>query len=347
MKHGFYVPVFPASSHASKYLKNNSEKALRDICQSHVIENRNKFYVKNGLINISIKKSPPPDKEISRWRLEKSTIRSESEFDWYLIHFEKVDNEDLFDSLEFRFKEGGYRDVYFDEYEYQFIYDVFSDILKLITLSINISCPGCFEYDKFIHVSDKRSSVGFSMFSFFEGTNEYVEYKDKIHFDFIDFSSALYWVSKVENLFDGMPKTSSSNIINAFSHLFYFSVEGDHDSEMMWTMMGLESFYCEGRQVQRDLRARVRKFLGDDISPSDINQLYNIRSRYVHGQTPIYGPWNETRRSAISGNKEIDLQDYFDLAKYILIRTLQKCCKEQIIDIEFEDKVQFNLSIIK
>jgi|GEM_PF-3739109 len=102
-------------------------------------------------------------------------------------------------------------------------------------------------------------------------------------------------------------------------------------------MQGLEAFYCNGRgDLRKQLSKKSRIFLGDwDDQKNIVGQLYDMRSRFVHGgfDLPCWKNDLDPDEEQITADRQ--LRETADFAQRLLTATLQKCIAEKIISVNW------------
>jgi hypothetical protein len=109
-------------------------------------------------------------------------------------------------------------------------------------------------------------------------------------------------------------------------------------------MQGLEAFYCHGNgDLRRQLSEKTRMWLGDwSDSKNIVGQLYDMRSRFVHGSGLIEYA-NHNLDGWAENHQGIKKQTYgTTLAVRMLIATLQKCVALNTSNIDWSYAVHTN-----
>lgn len=144
------------------------------------------------------------------------------------------------------------------------------------------------------------------------------------------------WESRVGLFRQGVARTPLQRALASFTHAATLSVTRDGES-LFWVMQGLEAFYCRGvGDLRRQMSEKSRIFLGPwEDKKNIVGHLYDFRSKFVHGSFNL-DRWNN--------GQEPDEQDQAEsaafysslmLARKMLIATLQKCAKDNIVSVEF------------
>lgn len=111
-------------------------------------------------------------------------------------------------------------------------------------------------------------------------------------------------------------------------------------------MQGLEAFYCRGvGDLRRQSSEKSKLFLGDWPTKKNIvGALYDVRSRFVHGNYPILRANCDYELPEELRKHEDEVSDAAGFAVRLLIASLHRCVKENITTAEFEWKLKVNRS---
>jgi hypothetical protein len=101
-------------------------------------------------------------------------------------------------------------------------------------------------------------------------------------------------------------------------------------------MMALEHLYTEGRNLIADqLDKKIQIFLGEMNSyKKQIKKMYDIRSSYFHGSIPL-PPIHKADHFDELPDFERELDKADNLSLLLIIATLQKMYKENLVNIQF------------
>lgn len=146
------------------------------------------------------------------------------------------------------------------------------------------------------------------------------------------------WVSNNQSSFKGISHTKVTRAYNAFSYLFTDKLNFALSEELFWSMVGLEAIYTNGRDgVMRQLLDKSRLVLGmPEEFEKKIKNMYNFRSRLLHGQKDIPNKFSLDKDDNIDSiAHENEFWESCLLARKMLLATLQKIIVGEIKDIEF------------
>ena len=112
----------------------------------------------------------------------------------------------------------------------------------------------------------------------------------------------------------------------------------DAYSMLFYCMQGLEGFYCQGvGDLRRQLTEKIKLFVGESESSRNIiGQLYDLRSRFVHGHYPILRANCDIELSEADRKRDDDISDATALALRILIATLHRCIRNRVTSVSFD-----------
>jgi hypothetical protein len=158
--------------------------------------------------------------------------------------------------------------------------------------------------------------------------------------ELLDLESVIKWESKLGLFKNGLGNNSVQKSFASYTQILKLS-SIDNFEMLFWAMQGLEGFYCNGKgELRNQLMEKSKLFLGKwEDKKNIIGHLYDLRSKFIHGDFPVER-WNNEYRMNDKNEREYDkLFDGTNFALQILISTLQECIKQNIIDVEFSYKI--------
>lgn len=326
-----HVPILRMPG-ISQFSRENFEEAVHALCGTK------KIFCEGRWWEISASKESTPKRVAEIWRMSRETQMDEKNYEWIIFTLRVDQNED-------------HLDEYLEELEIVnrrsqsivirgYCRAILRNGLRPLFLASNIATPGVVETDKWITVVGKEVLVEEAFFHYLDFANQYIEDENTNKIEKLSLAECYDWVVKNGSLLSGASKESRfSKAINAYSHLFYDSDIGDPDSEIIWSMIGLEAIYVNSENVQKNLRDNLPMFLKIKITKKEINNLYSARSRFIHGQTDIYSRWSDDARHIMVNKKPHDLGDFQCFASYLLIVSLQEACRRELRDIRFVENI--------
>ncbi|MBQ2678904.1 MAG: hypothetical protein IJF98_01775 [Firmicutes bacterium] len=216
-----------------------------------------------------------------------------------------------------------HRDIYkiknFIKYDYleDFYCDYLYDFLICVVMSfmitapfINMACiPIELSFDNIIYIK--------KLFITYPRQNEaYFCYKD-IFVTKLTFDKVFLWIKTNTDLLD-LDKKSPV----AFSALSYIFYRNDYES-LLYSIIGLESiFSAKGKSISKILQKRIQ-FLFPFVTSDQIDKMYKLRSRYVHGNIQIVN-CNRLNDFCNDGYECYEDRDIPILATALLIESIRK-----------------------
>jgi hypothetical protein len=153
------------------------------------------------------------------------------------------------------------------------------------------------------------------------------------HVAFLKLTDLYRWATEKGVLFSKLPENSYQYVLNYLSY-----VQGDSTQihSVLYKMMALEKLYTQGvNQIAAQLNEKIQVFLGEMNSyKSQIKKMYDIRSRYFHGSIPL-PPMHKADHFEELPAFQHELDEANDLSLLLIIATLQKMYKENLVDIRF------------
>ena len=156
-----------------------------------------------------------------------------------------------------------------------------------------------------------------------------------------DISRTWDWYRSQPGPFYGISSTPVSRAVTAFTHTFDDKFSDKKIDNLIWNLAGLEALYTDGTPgVMHQLLEKSFVFLGKPENArfirKKIKQMYNFRSRSVHGQSNTSGKYNadEDAEYEEKGFEERVLAD--ELASMMLVCSLQKCAIQNRANLGFQ-----------
>ncbi|HWJ29375.1 MAG TPA: hypothetical protein VNS32_22740 [Flavisolibacter sp.] len=140
--------------------------------------------------------------------------------------------------------------------------------------------------------------------------------------------------------FEGVSGNRLQRAINAFSYIFHDNLHDNSYIDLFYSLIGIEALFVDGKDnVQRQVDAKSQLLLGErSIFKKKFNELYDFRSRYIHGQL------NFTSKYYVGEeNSQLHKEKNFDnscLGVLILLSSIQKHLEFGKSEIEFEYRIK-------
>ncbi|WP_099238149.1 HEPN domain-containing protein [Synechococcus sp. BDU 130192] len=134
---------------------------------------------------------------------------------------------------------------------------------------------------------------------------------------------------------------SHNNINRAIIAISKIQYESKNSfTNLMFSMMAIESLYArgQGNSISSQLLDKIKLFLGNEFlekasfSKKRINRIYQIRSKYIHGNSDLSFPFVETEYYF---DTESEILEAFEDSYFILVSTLIKIIKQSLFNFDF------------
>ncbi|AZQ57514.1 hypothetical protein EJ994_01325 [Maribacter sp. MJ134] len=147
----------------------------------------------------------------------------------------------------------------------------------------------------------------------------------------ITLSQVVEWFSENMHPYE-LSTNSVQRGINSFSYSFYKPGQLE-SSNLFWMMLGIEAILCEGKsEIQKQISMKLSLIF--DTPPNfkkKINQLYNYRSRLIHGDLNLTGKFSYDRNELTE-----EYNNYLYFATSILISLIKDLIQKNKTKYEFE-----------
>jgi hypothetical protein len=149
----------------------------------------------------------------------------------------------------------------------------------------------------------------------------------------LPFQQVWSWLVRLPGLANTESPSPAGRAVNALSHLL---VEPYSRAViLMWAMVGIEAIYTAGSGgLVQQVRERTRVFLGvSDRSDKLVSTMYDLRSRFVHGDLNFAGAHGMGVTAAYAARDE--LAKATDLATSILLASVQELIRRDWLGVKF------------
>jgi hypothetical protein len=218
-----------------------------------------------------------------------------------------------------------------------------TNFLYQVFLAINLSLPGACDFrGSLIYPNSPNAEVSrdddnhfpdhLDLFTtiFEYGLDSSIEMKWPI-ISVVPLKDVWAWLQKVDSLASSKAETSAQKALYALLHCCMIPIKPYSDLiELVWFAHAMESLYdTPSDAIIKTLRERVFLLLGEPVENTKkirklINQFYDLRSSFVHGEYEILKPsWLSLEASIVSYDQEGRNKSKFVVSS-ILIATLQK-----------------------
>jgi hypothetical protein len=224
----------------------------------------------------------------------------------------------------------------------RFFCAVSNSAVNLLIILLNISAPG-FCYSEHCIVR----------FGEFEEQGEPVwgcvreVYFDKLisggGIGFFSPSKVLEWSHCLNGFWSGVPDTNVERSLSYYSYLFSRDAYVETVEMAVWAYGALDAFYGDtGVGIIEKLRKRTSLVLtkaGVEFSPKSINQIYNDRSRVLHGQAKFSANFCDPYERSGKNRYSAGVYETAPSALYLVIESLRFAAVSNARSIMFEEVV--------
>jgi hypothetical protein len=232
----------------------------------------------------------------------------------------------------------------FASFEYYVSWNV-----KMLIIYMNLAKPGAFQTSGGIMIVkekiDKTSKKRQKFDSILSIVGDSLELRDKLKWPAIKnlkLKTVLDFLGNHWNAFEKLPNSRIQRALNAFSYLFHDAFR-DTGNDLFYSVLGIESLFVTGHDnIQKQVDIKTQILFGRRIDfKKRFNELYDFRSRYIHGQLNIS---NQYFGDDLDDHLyETHLNPLFENACFavlILIASIQKHIELNKTELEFEYKLK-------
>ena len=211
------------------------------------------------------------------------------------------------------------------------VIDYCEDEYKMFVFTFFLSFPvsTCFERGVFF-VDD----------NFYSQTDKFINSIDLEVNENIDFQKCWNYLHDKSKFEFGQSKNNASRFISILSKV---NESNDIISQIFYATMALEAVYARGTSegIARQIIEKVKIFLNTEITEKKLKRLYDIRSRYIHGDIDIQLSF--LNYDAIPENSMDEVYELFLFASEILYMTAKRIIEEDIATIDFDYTLKLSM----
>lgn len=227
--------------------------------------------------------------------------------------------------------------------------------IECLAIAANISYPGSLVYDEIyysLNDSVTETSTGWIGDTIRNATitasqNRWPPLKT------ISFIKTWKWLSSLDDVIFGFSRSQMGRVINSLKYINNSSNKNDMDTiySVIWSVMGIEALFLYKLQNDKsktnELTKRIIFFVGkyesNDLEKK-LSEIYNYRSRLLHGDTDFPSPEFELVEFSLSNDK-----DYNEIRKFtdscfetshiltaVLIKSIQKLIDKKMNSLSFD-----------
>lgn len=199
-----------------------------------------------------------------------------------------------------------------------------------------LAFPGCIHTFDSALVSETHTTTLNAKRAFYELLSQ----EDQPHWPELKNLSLIQTLEWAQKIGFGAQAFASSRIPKALASLTHVVGRGPHnDSEALFrAVQGLEAFYCDGvGDLRRQMSEKSAIWLGRwDDNRNIVGQLYDVRSKFVHGSAPI-GYWRYDEDASWRGSEKVEGEHAYAtvFAIRLLIASLQKCVSDSTTELKW------------
>ncbi|MCW3077942.1 MAG: hypothetical protein JWO32_2551 [Bacteroidetes bacterium] len=220
--------------------------------------------------------------------------------------------------------------------------------VRHILIYLNIARPGAFETRKGFIKSNETISESKIKISDFNQLMTSLNYSIEIAKKYkwpqlkeLPIKKTLDWLDLQWKAFEVISASRIQRALNAFSYIFHDNANDNSPNDLFHALMGIEAVYVQGNSsIQDQVNLKSQLLLGKrDEFKKTFNELYDYRSRYIHGQLNFINKYFvDDKSDAIDHLLKTYEKSAFAIA--ILIATIQKHVEFDKTEIEFELKIK-------
>lgn len=228
--------------------------------------------------------------------------------------------------------------------------DEVASLVKILIIYLNLAKPGGFNTsDGKIIIKEKIDRIEKRKEKFspiLSKIGEALELRDELKwppikelpikevFDFIQG----HWTA-IQNI----PNNRIERALNAFSYLFHKNFSEDNASDLFYSVLGMEALFVSGHDnIQKQVDIKTQILFGERTNfKKRFNELYDFRSRYIHGQLDIVNHFFlDGLNDQIYTKHMGPLYENTLFAIMLLVASIQKHVELKKTELEFEYKLK-------
>lgn len=236
------------------------------------------------------------------------------------------------------------QDIYIN-FEYQV-----KSYVRVLLIYMNLAKPGGFKTtDGKVIIKEKLSRIEIKREKFepiLSIIGEALELREKLKWPPVKEFSIKQVFDFIENHWTAFQKTPNNRIqiaLNAFSYLFHEDLVDNAANDLFYSVLGIEALFVSGHDnIQKQVDKKTQILFGERTNfKKRFNELYDFRSRYIHGQLNIVNNYFTYRLDDEVYNSHMGpLYDNTCFAVMILLASIQKHIELNKSELEFEYKLK-------
>jgi hypothetical protein len=214
----------------------------------------------------------------------------------------------------------------------------FSGVLTEILLAANIARPASIDFSaSYLFIDGKFIENGRGGPSDLRPAVDDAANRGWPNFEQVKIQTVMRWLEKVPGFRARQTESPLGRALAAASYLFWPSWGQTDHLALVWALLGLEALYTRGNLgLQEQLASKTTAYLGNRTShKKDLSNMYNFRSRFIHGDLDFPYAYNEADGSPEYERFDTDRSASEKVAVALLFSTLQRMCLENRFDLSF------------
>ncbi|NNU76554.1 HEPN domain-containing protein [Clostridium estertheticum] len=220
-------------------------------------------------------------------------------------------------------------------------------------LAIQISRPGEMDFKNVkIHKNTINDENYKNVGPYYKGLNnpsfttlEFLDDKDKQkYYHQFDFEQVWCWLNNFDEFQTEVPKTKLGKALNYIRYMFI----QDSIMNIIWIIMALESLLVENQTFNRNqlygkINTLHKYFDIEPFSKKEIKDLYEFRSKIVHGNQMIYRPtlqYNALNDVEVIDNK---IEKYGRMAHEMFLLCIRYLIENNKYELSFDEIIEYKL----
>jgi len=221
--------------------------------------------------------------------------------------------------------------------DFRFTYEFLTEgTLYGFSLLINLSYEMALDFMRGFIMSDKDEYLGKTdiIFSHLDFAYDSIKKIKWPYAESVSLETTVKWFKKHQIVLNSVSNSKASRAINALSQMFGKITE-PNSSFLFWSVLGIESLLAEGtNNISNQIKSKSILLFGEPKEfKKKINQLYNYRSRFVHGDIdfpPKFFYYDE--------KFEQEYWEYLNFSISLLIALIRKLIREDKTEFKFKYK---------
>lgn len=219
------------------------------------------------------------------------------------------------------------------------LYDTFAEKMYEVLLLSQIARPGSFKLQEGqVIINGKKYHETLRKIINFRNAMDFHAARKYPSIEFLNFGKFYNWIIQNKLGFTDNPTSTFQWTLNHITHL---NIDPGQLNTFIYEVMMLEKIFdCDGHKIADQLNKKIQLLLGPiKTHKKQIKEMYNLRSRFVHGDISLNPIHIEDEWEADNKNEKFSIDQASDLSKLIILSTLQTMYENNCTDISYEYKL--------